>query len=67
MNLVAEEWSAWLPEETKETILKGGYYTVSPKPGFRIIAINSNVCFTFNWLVLKFALKYSRGNSYDLI
>lgn len=39
----------WLPVETKATILKGGYYTVSPKPGFRIIALNSNVCYTYNF------------------
>ncbi|XP_017783886.1 PREDICTED: uncharacterized protein LOC108567753 [Nicrophorus vespilloides] len=51
-NLIAEEWGKWLPEETKETILKGGYYTVLVKPGFRIIAINSNVCYTFNWWLL---------------
>ncbi|XP_068152678.1 sphingomyelin phosphodiesterase 1 [Drosophila tropicalis] len=44
-------WSKWLPEETKETILKGGYYTVSPRSGFRIIALNSNDCYTDNfWL-----------------
>lgn len=45
------DWSKWLPVETKETILKGGYYTVSPKKGFRIIALNSNGCYTDNfWL-----------------
>ncbi|XP_017058776.1 sphingomyelin phosphodiesterase [Drosophila ficusphila] len=45
------DWSKWLPEETKETILKGGYYTVVPKKGFRIIALNSNDCYTDNfWL-----------------
>ncbi|KAH8310080.1 hypothetical protein KR067_001763 [Drosophila pandora] len=45
------DWSKWLPEETKDTILKGGYYTVSPKKGFRIISINSNDCSTDNfWL-----------------
>ncbi|XP_017845761.1 sphingomyelin phosphodiesterase-like [Drosophila busckii] len=45
------DWSKWLPKETKETILKGGYYTVSPKKGFRIIALNSNDCLTENfWL-----------------
>ncbi|XP_030370213.1 sphingomyelin phosphodiesterase [Scaptodrosophila lebanonensis] len=45
------DWSRWLPEDTKETILKGGYYTVSPRPGFRIIALNSNDCYTDNfWL-----------------
>ncbi|KAJ8949028.1 hypothetical protein NQ318_005202 [Aromia moschata] len=51
-ELVANEWSRWLPEGTKETIKKGGYYTLLVKPGFRIIALNSNVCFTSNmWLV----------------
>ncbi|KAH8398701.1 hypothetical protein KR215_011863, partial [Drosophila sulfurigaster] len=46
-----EDWSRWLPAETKETILKGGYYTVSPQTGFRIIALNSNGCYTDNfWL-----------------
>ncbi|KAH8382962.1 hypothetical protein KR009_006008 [Drosophila setifemur] len=45
------DWSKWLPVETKETILKGGYYTVSPKAGFRVIALNSNDCYTDNfWL-----------------
>ncbi|XP_031341330.1 sphingomyelin phosphodiesterase-like [Photinus pyralis] len=50
-RLVAELWQAWLPADTQKTILKGGYYTVLVKPGFRIIALNSNVCFNFNfWL-----------------
>ncbi|XP_020811362.1 sphingomyelin phosphodiesterase [Drosophila serrata] len=45
------DWSKWLPAETKETILKGGYYTVSPRKGFRVIALNSNDCYTDNfWL-----------------
>ncbi|XP_017020886.1 sphingomyelin phosphodiesterase [Drosophila kikkawai] len=45
------DWSKWLPAETKETILKGGYYTVSPRQGFRVIALNSNDCYTDNfWL-----------------
>ncbi|XP_017480065.1 PREDICTED: sphingomyelin phosphodiesterase-like [Rhagoletis zephyria] len=44
-----EQWSTWLPAETKDTILKGGYYTVSPKAGFRVIALNNNDCYTSNW------------------
>ncbi|XP_011178297.2 sphingomyelin phosphodiesterase 1-like [Zeugodacus cucurbitae] len=43
------DWSAWLPADTKDTILKGGYYTVSPKAGFRVIALNNNDCFSENW------------------
>lgn len=48
-DIAAEDWMRWLPEDTKETILKGGYYTVSPQSGFRIVALNSNVCYTYNW------------------
>lgn len=50
-NVVAEEWSKWLPQSTTATLLKGGYYSVVVKPGFRIIALNSNVCYIHNlWL-----------------
>ncbi|XP_011178148.1 sphingomyelin phosphodiesterase [Zeugodacus cucurbitae] len=46
-----EQWSTWLPADTKDTILKGGYYTVSPRAGFRVIALNNNECYTTNyWL-----------------
>ncbi|EFN69910.1 Sphingomyelin phosphodiesterase [Camponotus floridanus] len=50
-NLMAHLWInfGWLPESTRSTILKGGYYTVTPKKGFRIIALNSNVCYSYNW------------------
>ncbi|XP_055904920.1 sphingomyelin phosphodiesterase-like isoform X2 [Eupeodes corollae] len=51
-DLLAELWSVWLPESTKETIRKGGYYTVSPKAGFRIIALNNNDCSNLNWWIL---------------
>jgi sphingomyelin phosphodiesterase len=51
-DLMASEWKRWLPDETKATILAGGYYTVLVKPKFRIIALNSNVCFISNlWLL----------------
>ncbi|KAJ8966530.1 hypothetical protein NQ317_007176 [Molorchus minor] len=53
-NLSATEWSRWLPDDTSATILKGGYYTVLVRPGFRIVALNSNVCFTSNlWLAYE--------------
>lgn len=47
-ELVAKEWSQWLPQDAIATIQKGGYYTVLVKPGFRIIALNTNVAFTKN-------------------
>ncbi|XP_043796526.1 sphingomyelin phosphodiesterase 1-like [Apis laboriosa] len=50
-KLMANLWIGygWLPESTRSTILQGGYYTVIPKKGFRIIALNSNICYSYNW------------------
>lgn len=50
-DILADVWVKEfnLPEETTETIKKGGYYTVVPTEGFRVIALNNNDCYTFNW------------------
>lgn len=48
-EFVSEEWSYWLPEEARETMKYGGYYTVLVKPGFRVVALNNNVAYSFNW------------------
>ncbi|XP_076651995.1 sphingomyelin phosphodiesterase 1 [Halictus rubicundus] len=50
-ELVADLWIGygWLPESTRGTIHHGGYYTVSPTKGFRVIALNSNICYSYNW------------------
>ncbi|XP_066246927.1 sphingomyelin phosphodiesterase-like [Euwallacea similis] len=54
LDLAAKEWAKWLPNDTQTTLKKGGYYTVLVKPGFRIIALNSNVCYNMNlWLVYE--------------
>ncbi|XP_030749635.1 sphingomyelin phosphodiesterase-like [Sitophilus oryzae] len=51
LDLVSDEWSRWLPNTTQSTIKQGGFYTVLVKPGFRIVTINSNVCYLGNlWL-----------------
>ncbi|KAK2580874.1 hypothetical protein KPH14_005946 [Odynerus spinipes] len=53
-SMVADLWInfGWLPESTRATILQGGFYTLSPKKGFRIIVLNSNVCYCYNWWLL---------------
>ncbi|KYM84646.1 Sphingomyelin phosphodiesterase 1 [Atta colombica] len=53
-KLMADLWIdfGWLPESTRSTILQGGFYTVSLKKGFRIIALNNNVCYSYNWWLL---------------
>ncbi|XP_018403569.1 PREDICTED: sphingomyelin phosphodiesterase 1-like [Cyphomyrmex costatus] len=53
-KMLADLWIGfgWLPESTRSTILQGGFYTTSPKKGFRIIALNNNVCYSYNWWLL---------------
>ncbi|CAO1438478.1 unnamed protein product [Diamesa hyperborea] len=48
----ANAWNSWLPASALQTVRRGGYYTVSPFPGFRVIAINNNDCYTFNFWIL---------------
>ncbi|KAF2893416.1 hypothetical protein ILUMI_12760 [Ignelater luminosus] len=48
-DLSARLWKAWLPIETHKSILHGGFYTTLIKPGIRIIGLNSNFCYIFNW------------------
>ncbi|XP_068081271.1 sphingomyelin phosphodiesterase [Anabrus simplex] len=49
---MADQWSPWLPNETVSTIVYGGYYTTLSQPGLRIISLNNNVCYTYNWWLL---------------
>lgn len=45
---VAAEWSTWLPQSALDTLRIGGYYTFVIKPHLRVVALNNNLCFTFN-------------------
>lgn len=51
-EFLADEWRDWLPSEALETVRLGGYYTVLIRPGFRLIALNNNECYTFNWWMM---------------
>jgi sphingomyelin phosphodiesterase len=46
------QWRRWLPESTSQTVRYGGYYSVSVRPGFRIISLNMNYCHNKNWWLL---------------
>ncbi|XP_070497838.1 sphingomyelin phosphodiesterase-like [Chironomus tepperi] len=52
----ASAWASWLPASALTTVRAGGYYTVLNRPGFRIIAMNNNDCYVYNWWIL-----YSRN------
>lgn len=62
-SMMADLWIdfGWLPNSTRSTILNGGYYTVSPKKGFRIIALNNNICYNYNWWVPWFLTMWDNG------
>lgn len=49
---VAELWSDKLSPEVLSSVKSGGFYTTFVRPGLRLIALNNNVCFTFNWWLL---------------
>jgi len=50
---MAEAWKAFsLKEASYDTIARHGYYTELLKPGFRIVAINSNFCNDENFWIL---------------
>jgi sphingomyelin phosphodiesterase len=55
----ADTWGrhGWLSGQALQTVRQGGYYTVLLRPGFRLIAMNNNDCYIYNWWVM-----YSRNH-----
>ncbi|XP_053699314.1 sphingomyelin phosphodiesterase-like [Sabethes cyaneus] len=51
-SYLADVWGNWLPRSTRNTIQQGGFYTALVRPGFRIVALNNQDCYTFNWWIL---------------
>lgn len=52
-EFMASQWD-WLPESARQTIAYGGYYTTLVRPGLRVIAMNNNLCNTYNfWILYK--------------
>ncbi|KAL1391554.1 hypothetical protein pipiens_003132 [Culex pipiens pipiens] len=48
----ADLWGHWLPQSTRHTIQQGGFYTYLIRPGLRVVALNNQDCYTFNWWIL---------------
>ncbi|XP_049856755.1 sphingomyelin phosphodiesterase-like isoform X1 [Schistocerca gregaria] len=48
---MANLWQTWLPADIVPTVTKGGYYTTLVRPGLRIISLNNNVCYKYNWWI----------------
>lgn len=63
-NFVADEWSNWLPQSALDTLRNGGYYTFIIKPRLRVVALNNNLCFTFNMWVICALCVWGARTSY---
>lgn len=50
-ELVADLWGNFLTKDSQQTLTDGGYYTLKIRPGLRLIALNNNPCFVFNWWI----------------
>ncbi|KAF9116533.1 hypothetical protein BGX27_001827 [Mortierella sp. AM989] len=56
---LADDWSRWLPADAVNSVKNYGAYTASPAPGFRIISLNTNFCYTLNFYL------YGHTKDYD--
>ncbi|XP_069157313.1 sphingomyelin phosphodiesterase isoform X2 [Procambarus clarkii] len=51
-DAVAEQWEKMMKMPTPSSARFGGYYSILARPGLRIISINTNYCYRFNWWLL---------------
>lgn len=51
-NYLATAWSQWLPPSAIQTVREDGRYTFLLAPGFRVIVINNNLGYTYNFWVM---------------
>ncbi|CAG9854387.1 unnamed protein product [Phyllotreta striolata] len=51
-ELMAKLWRPWLPEKALETVRYQGYYAHSVNSRLKVIGLNNNVCYNFNWWLL---------------
>ncbi|XP_049272499.1 sphingomyelin phosphodiesterase [Rhipicephalus sanguineus] len=53
-DTLAEDWKVWLPEDALATVRRAGYYVTKPREGLRLISLNTNFCYNFNfWLFVN--------------
>ncbi|CAI2184786.1 454_t:CDS:10 [Funneliformis geosporum] len=52
-NSLAKQWNVWLTDDALESIEKRGFYSARlPKDNLRIIGLNTNFWYKFNWWML---------------
>mgnify|MGYP002655320114 CR=1 FL=1 len=53
-SITADTWQrhGWLSGTAINTVRAGGYYTALVRPGWRVIGLNNNDCYIYNWWVM---------------
>ncbi|XP_059046118.1 sphingomyelin phosphodiesterase-like isoform X2 [Achroia grisella] len=46
---LANKWDHYLTEDAKVTLLDRGDFSIVARPGLRVISLNNNVAYRFNW------------------
>ncbi|XP_013190364.2 sphingomyelin phosphodiesterase [Amyelois transitella] len=46
---LANKWDQYLTAEARATLLKCGEFYLRPRPGLKVIVINNNVAYRYNW------------------
>lgn len=49
---ISKDWSKWLPDGAKPTVMQGGFFSVLLRPGFRLISLNTNYCHSMSWWLM---------------
>ncbi|KAF7278427.1 hypothetical protein GWI33_008461 [Rhynchophorus ferrugineus] len=46
---MTNHWLRWLPASAFNTVNHGAFYSVLLRPGFRLISLNTNYCYSLSW------------------
>ncbi|XP_064488502.1 sphingomyelin phosphodiesterase-like [Ornithodoros turicata] len=53
-DVLANSWTQWLSASALESVRSGGYYVARPREGLRVLSVNMNFCYFFNfWLIVN--------------
>ncbi|XP_077541220.1 sphingomyelin phosphodiesterase-like [Haemaphysalis longicornis] len=51
---LASDWEEWLSPEALASVRQGGFYVEKPTKGLRLVSLNTNFCYIFNfWLFVN--------------
>ncbi|XP_071541344.1 sphingomyelin phosphodiesterase-like [Panulirus ornatus] len=51
-DAISEQWGHMIGEPVPSIARFAGYYSILARPGLRIISLNTNYCYRFNWWLL---------------